>query len=50
MPRADPTDPNRFDADKPHPDGVACGSNKASFDRFRTQSSPGPDTPVAGAA
>ena len=28
--RADPTDPNRLDADR---DGIACESNRAPFDR-----------------
>lgn len=28
--RADPTDPNRLDADR---DGIACETNKAPFDR-----------------
>lgn len=31
--RADPTDPNQLDTDRPHPDGVACESNRAPFDR-----------------
>ena len=31
--RADPTDPNKLDTDRPRPDGVACESNRAPFDR-----------------
>jgi len=31
--RADPTDPNQLDTDRPSPDGVACESNRAPFDR-----------------
>jgi hypothetical protein len=31
--RADPTDPNKLDTDRPKPDGVACESNPAPFDR-----------------
>ena len=31
--RADPTDPNRLDTDRPAPDGIACESNPAPFDR-----------------
>jgi hypothetical protein len=31
--RADPTDPNQLDTDRPRPDGVACESNRAPFDR-----------------
>lgn len=31
--RADPTDPNKLDTDRPAPDGIACESNPAPFDR-----------------
>ena len=31
--RADPSDPNQLDTDRPRPDGVACESNRAPFDR-----------------
>ena len=31
--RADPTDPNQLDTDRPRPDGIACESNRAPFDR-----------------
>jgi hypothetical protein len=30
---ADPSDPNKLDTDRPRPDGIACESNKAPFDR-----------------
>lgn len=30
--RADPADPNKLDTDRPHPDGVACESNKLPRD------------------
>jgi hypothetical protein len=30
--RADPTDPNKLDTDRPKPDGIACESNPAPFD------------------
>jgi Excalibur calcium-binding domain len=30
--RADPTDPNRLDTDRPRQDGIACESNPAPFD------------------
>jgi hypothetical protein len=30
--RADPTDPNRLDTDRPRPDGIACESNPAPRD------------------
>jgi hypothetical protein len=30
--RADPTDPNKLDTDRPFPDGIACESNSAPFD------------------
>jgi hypothetical protein len=31
--RAEPTDPNKLDTDRPAPDGIACESNPAPFDR-----------------
>lgn len=31
--RADPSDPNKLDTDRPFPDGIACESNRAPFDR-----------------
>jgi hypothetical protein len=31
--RADPTDPNQLDTDRPFPDGIACERNRAPFDR-----------------
>jgi hypothetical protein len=31
--RADPADPNQRDNDRPAPDGIACESNRAPFDR-----------------
>jgi hypothetical protein len=30
--RADPTDPNKLDTDRPRPDGIACESNPAPMD------------------
>lgn len=30
--RADPTDPNKLDTDRPYPDGIACESNPPPFD------------------
>ncbi len=30
--RADPTDPNKLDTDRPFPDGIACEVNPAPFD------------------
>lgn len=32
VPRADPTDPNQLDTDRPHPDGIACESNRGPKD------------------
>jgi hypothetical protein len=32
--RADPGDPNQLDTDRPRPDGIACESNRAPFDRL----------------
>ena len=29
--RADPSDPNKLDTDRPRPDGLACESNRAPF-------------------
>jgi hypothetical protein len=31
--RADPSDPNKLDTDRPRPDGIACESNPAPYDR-----------------
>ena len=30
--RADPSDPNKLDTDRPKPDGIACESNPAPLD------------------
>ena len=35
--RADPSDPNQLDTDRPRPDGVACEGNRAPFDRVPVQ-------------
>lgn len=32
--RADPSDPNRLDTDRPRPDGIACENNPPPFDQI----------------